>query len=254
MRHAASPLFLLSAEPEGPPPEAGYPFDLPAVRALQAMGKLEFTAPVTFFVGENGSGKSTLLEALAVGCGLNAEGGSRNFNFSSRASHSPLHSHLRIARGVRRRADDFFLRAETFYNVATEVEELEKELGKMPSYGDRSLHHQSHGESFLEILLTRLRGNGLYFLDEPEAALSASRQLAALARLHQLATEGSQLVIATHSPILLALPGAQILHFSADGIHPIAYEHTEAYTITRRFLLDTEGMLKRILNPSIDAE
>lgn len=114
-------------------------------------------------------------------------------------------------------------------------------------YGERNLHHQSHGESFLEILLTRLRGNGLYFLDEPEAALSAGRQLAALARIHQLAAEGSQLVIATHSPILLAVPGAQILHFSDEGIHPIPYEHTEAYAITRRFLTDTQGMLGRIL-------
>ena len=241
MRCAITDRFLLGVQwSDGP--DAGHPFDLPVIQNLRRQGGLEFTAPVTFFVGENGSGKSTLLEALAVACGLNAEGGSRNFRFATRASHSPLHECLRLVRSVRKRTDDFFLRAESFYNTATEIETL-----GVTGYGDRNLHQQSHGESFLSILMERFRGNGLYFLDEPEAALSAPRQLTALARINQLAHEGSQLIIATHSPILLALPGAQIMHFSVEGIHPIAYEHTDAYAITRRFLTDTDGMLRRIL-------
>jgi predicted ATPase len=196
-----------------------YPFNLPAVRNLS---EIAFNRPVTFFVGENGSGKSTLLEAIAVAAGFNAEGGRRNFGFTTRASHSDLHAHLRLVRGVRRPRDGFFLRAESFFNVATEIERLDAEPGLGPpiidSYGGRSLHEQSHGESFMTLALERLRGAGLYVLDEPEAALSPTRQLALLARIHQLVEAGSQFLVATHSPLLLAYPDATILSLETDGI------------------------------------
>jgi predicted ATPase len=196
-----------------------YPFNLPAVRNLS---EIAFNRPVTFFVGENGSGKSTLLEAIAVAAGFNAEGGRRNFGFTTRASHSDLHAHLRLVRGVRRPRDGFFLRAESFFNVATEIERLDAEPGLGPpiidSYGGRSLHEQSHGESFMTLALERLGGAGLYVLDEPEAALSPTRQLALLARIHQLVEAGSQFLVATHSPLLLAYPDATILSLETDGI------------------------------------
>lgn len=182
-----------------------YPFCLPAVRSLD---KLVLHPNVTFFVGENGSGKSTLLEALAVSLGFNAEGGSKNFHFGTRRSHSELHRYLRVAKGVKRPRDGYFLRAESFFNVATEIEHLDDEPGFDPpiidSYGGRSLHEQSHGESFFALLMDRFHGRGLYILDEPEAALSPQRQLAVLSRLHDLVLDDSQFVIATHSPILMA--------------------------------------------------
>lgn len=225
-----------------------YPFNLPAVRNLT---EIVFKRPVTFLVGENGSGKSTLLEAIAVRAGFNAEGGSRNFAFTTRASHSDLHDNLRLVRGVRRPGDGFFLRAESFFNVATEIERLDAEPGAGPpiidSYGGRSLHEQSHGESFMTLALERFRGAGLYILDEPEAALSPTRQLALLARIHQLVEAESQFIIATHSPLLLAYPDATILSLEPDGIREVDYEETEHFVVTRRFLQDHRGMLRRIL-------
>jgi predicted ATPase len=225
-----------------------YPFDLPAVRALD---RLVFDRPVTFFVGENGSGKSTLLEAIAVALGFNAEGGSRNFNFATRASHSELHAHLRCVRGVKRPRDGFFLRAESLFNVATEIERLDGLLGAGPpigpAYGDRGLHEQSHGESFLALIQNRFRGGGLYLLDEPEAALSPMRQMALLPLIHGLVAADSQLVIATHSPILLAYPSARILQFAADGIAPIEYEETEHFRVTRDFLNRYQAQLRELL-------
>src|SRR5437016_10545198 len=160
-----------------------YPFSLAAVRPLEC---LELHPAVTFFVGENGSGKSTLLEAVAVSCGFNAEGGSKNFRFGTRSSHSELHRYLRVAKGFPRPRDGFFLRAESFFNVATEIEKLDAERCKAPpigpAYGDRALHEQSHGESVIALLVNRFHGAGLYFLDEPEAALSPSRKLSVLTR------------------------------------------------------------------------
>ena len=192
-----------------------YPFSLAAVRPLKT---LKLHPAVTFFVGENGSGKSTLLEAIAVACGFNPEGGSKNFRFDTRASHSELHRYLRLSRGVRRPRDGFFLRAESFFNVATEIERLDSEPGLGPpigpAYGQRPLHEQSHGESFLALLVKRFKGEGLYLLDEPEAALSPSRQLAVITRIHDLVQEHSQFIIATHSPILMAYPEAYIYSFS----------------------------------------
>ena len=224
------------------PDATRYPFSIPAIRQ---MGELDLDAAVTIFVGDNGSGKSTLVEAIAVAAGFNAEGGSRNFNFKTRGSESELHACLRLVRGVRRPRDGFFLRAESFFNVATEIEQL----GAGHNYGDRSLHEQSHGESFMALAENRFRDNGLYVLDEPEAALSPQRQLSFLAIIHQLATRGSQLVMATHSPILMAYPGAVLYQLGPDGITRIAYEDTEHYRITRDFLTNRDSFLRKLLEP-----
>lgn len=216
-----------------------YPFSLPVIRNLE---QLKFHPKVTFIIGENGSGKSTLLEAVAVALGFNAEGGSRNFNFSTHASHSELHDYLRISKGYRQPKDGFFLRAESFFNVATEIQNR-----NVPGYGERDLHAQSHGEAFLSLLMHRFRGRGLYLLDEPEAALSPQRQLAVLTRLHQLVEDDSQFIIATHSPILMAYPDAWIYACTEDGIGRIDYEETEHYQVTRNFLLDPQRMLDMLL-------
>lgn len=222
-----------------------YPFSLPAVRSLETM---EFHPAVTFLIGENGSGKSTLLEAIAVACGFNPEGGSRNFRFSTRESHSELHRFLRVSRGHPRPRGGYFFRAESFFNVATEIERLDAEPGPSPpigpSYSDRPLHEQSHGESFLELVLNRFHSHGLYLLDEPEAALSPKRQLAVLTRMHDLVKEKSQFIIATHSPILMAYPDAIIYQFSPEGVERVSYEETEHYRVTRSFLSNPERTLK----------
>lgn len=234
-----------------------YPFCLPAVRSLES---IELHPRMTIFVGENGSGKSTLLEAIAVSLGFNAEGGSKNFRFGTRASHSELHGYLRIAKGVRRPRDGFFLRAESFFNVATEIERLDAEPSFGPpviqSYGGRSLHEQSHGESFLALMTERFRSEGLYILDEPEAALSPQRQLAGLARMHDLVQGGAQFIVATHSPILMAYPDAAIYQCDGEGIRPVAYEDTEHYQVMRSFLANPQRMLDMLLKeppPSHDA-
>lgn len=241
-------LIDVQLRPDRAPDFAAYPFNLPAVRHL---GKLEFDPAVTFIVGENGSGKSTLLEALAVSLGFNAEGGSKNFKFGTRNSHSCLHEYLRVARGVRKPRDGYFLRAESYFNVATEIERLDQGPGGPPiidSYGGRSLHEQSHGESFMALLEKRLGGHGLYILDEPEAALSPQRQLAALKRIDQLVQAGSQFVIATHSPILMAYPEASIYVCTPTGIVQRAYEDTEHYEVMHEFMANPRGNLKRLLS------
>jgi predicted ATPase len=225
-----------------------YPFSLPAVRSLDS---LALHPKVTFFIGENGSGKSTLLEAVAVALGFNAEGGSKNFNFGTRRSHSELNEYLRIARGYKRPRDGFFLRAESFFNVATEIENLDAEPSMGPPiityYGNRSLHEQSHGESFLALMTERFGGQGLYILDEPEAALSPQRQLAVLSRIHDLVLDDSQFIIATHSPILMAYPDACIYQCSKEGVEKVAYEDTEHFQVTRDFLANPERMLRVLL-------
>lgn len=220
-----------------------YPFCLPA---LQHLDTLHFDSPVTFFVGENGSGKSTIMEALALGLGFNAEGGSRNFRFNTRESHSSLHTCLRITKGIRRPRTDFFLRAESFYNTASYVDDV----GATEYYGNKSLHAQSHGESFMALLMQRFGKDGLYLLDEPEAALSPSRQLAMLRRMYDLVKLGSQFIIATHSPILLAFPEARIYALSPDGIDTVAYKETEPYRVTREFLQQPEKILQILLDES----
>jgi predicted ATPase len=219
-----------------------YPFSLPAVQALDGLA----LSAVTYFVGENGSGKSTILEALAVASGFNAEGGTVNFRFATRPTESDLHRYLRIAR-THRPKTGFFLRAESFYNVATEIERL----GVAHAYGERPLHEQSHGESFLALLKHRFGGEGLYILDEPEAALSPSRQLSLLVRMHELVEAGSQFIIATHSPIVLAYPGAAIYYFDENGITPALYDELEHVQLTRDFLNQRERFLGRLLRPGV---
>ncbi|MEQ9886926.1 AAA family ATPase [Pectobacterium zantedeschiae] len=216
-----------------------YPLSIPAIRDLE---KIRFHPDVTFFVGENGSGKSTLLEAVAIAMGFNPEGGSRNFNFSTRDSHSNLSSYLRIVKGIMRPRTGYFLRAESFFNVATEIENIDPGLIQL-AYGGVSLHQQSHGESFMALLNHRFGPNGFYLLDEPEAALSPTRQLTALARIHQLVNSGCQFIIATHSPIILAYPNAVIYHFGEEGIQQVAWQETEHYQITRQFLNNPQGMM-----------
>lgn len=224
-----------------------YPFRLNAVRRLDT---LRLHPAVTFLVGENGAGKSTLLEATAVAWGFNPEGGTLNFNFTTRDSHSTLWRHLRLSRGVQRPRDGFFLRAESFYNVASNIDALDAEPGGRPviaSYGGVSLHAQSHGESFWSLITNRFGGNGLYLLDEPEAALSPMRQMAFLARMHQLVRQRSQFIIATHSPIILAYPNATIYQLDDDRIHAVSYRETDHYRLTRDFLDNPELMLRHLL-------
>ena len=223
------------------PDPSKYPYSIPCVRALDG---LEFHPQVTFLVGENGSGKSTLLEAIAVAAGFNAEGGSRNFHFSTRRSESDLHLHLRLARGIVRPRTGYFLRAESFFNVATEIENNPE---AMLGHGNVRHHEMSHGEAFLSLVQHRFFANGLYLLDEPEAALSPQRQLAMLRLIHDLTRQNCQFVISTHSPLLLAYPGARIYHLSEKGIEEVKYEQTEHFALTRDFLLDRERYLNRIL-------
>jgi predicted ATPase len=232
----------ISLKRESVPSFEEYPFYVPAVRGLH---ELELTAPVTFFVGENGSGKSTLLEGIAVASGFNAEGGTRNFRFATRPTHSELHQHLRLTRSPGRHTDGYFLRAESFYNVASAAEAygVEWQHG-----GGRSPHEQSHGESFLALVLHRLHGNGLYLFDEPEAALSPTRQLSLLVAMQQLVKAKSQFIIATHSPILLGYPGATIYEFGDDGIRAVEYMDTEHYTVTKAFLEHPQRMLAELLD------
>ena len=229
-----------------PLPPDSYLSTIPAVTWLQS-NHLELDAPVTFLVGENGSGKSTLLEAIAVACGFNPEGGTRNFSFSTCATHSQLGEYLTVARR-RYPRDGFFLRAESFYNVATNIDEMDEGPSFGPrlvdSYGGKSLHAQSHGESFLALVQNRFGGEGLYLLDEPEAALSPSRQLTLLGEIHRLVEQDSQFLVATHSPILMAYPGARIYQLDETGVQSIAYRETEHYQLTRRFLEDPERMLR----------
>jgi predicted ATPase len=217
-----------------------YPFNIPAVRALES---LKFHPDVTFLVGENGSGKSTILEAIAVAMGFGQEGGTRNMQFKTADTVSPLHDHLRTVKGVRKPSDYYFLRAESFYNVATYTDEV----GYLGGYEDRSLHHRSHGESFLAVLNHKLRGQGLYLFDEPEAALSPSRQMTALASIHSLVEDNSQFIIATHSPILLAYPRSKIVLLDDNGLNEVSYEATEHYTVTRRFLNDYRKMVAELI-------
>lgn len=220
-----------------------HPFDVPAVAQL---GRLEFDPAVTFFVGENGSGKSTLIEAIAVRAGFNPEGGTKNFRSTYRASESSLKDHVRLARGARREKSGFFLRAETMFNVSTEAEAY-------AAYGWAELHEMSHGEAFLWVATNKFHDNGLFILDEPEAALSPQRQLALLVRLHQLVRSGSQFVISTHSPILLAYPHATIFVLDRTGIHKTRYEDTEHYAVTRAFLQDPAGRLRQLFAEAEDS-
>jgi len=230
--------FLIFAElvRDKVPDWNAHPFDIPAISKLE---RLDLDPRVTFLVGENGSGKSTLIEAIAIRAGFNPEGGTKNFTARHRPSESSLQQYLRLARGGKREQGGFFLRAETMFNVSTEAEAYAE-------YGWDALHEKSHGESFLWLINHRFRDRGLFILDEPEAALSPTRQLALLARMRQLIAGGSQFIISTHSPILLAYPNAMIYQLDREGLGRVRYQDTEHYAVTKSFLQDPDGMLKRL--------
>ena len=217
---------------------------LRSIESIKDLQEIEFHKPVTFFVGENGSGKSTLLEAIAVAYGFNPEGGTRNYSFSTYDSHSELCEAIRLSKGVRKAQGGYFLRAESFYNVAS----MEEEYSRGPGGRQQHLHEKSHGESFLAIVQNYFGPNGLYLLDEPEAALSPQRQMALLVEIHRFAAQGAQFVIVTHSPILLGLTEAEILSFDNGSIHPCEYEETDSFQITSMFINDRERILHRLLD------
>ena len=240
-------LPLVQIRPELPLFE--YYADLPAIQSIWIENGLIFKKPVTFLVGENGIGKSTLIEALAVAAGFNAEGGSQNFNFATNESHSTLHRYIKLTRGSRRNTDGFFLRAESFYNAASYLEELEKYDKKtFNAYGGKPLHKQSHGESFLALVENRFSSDGLYLLDEPEAALSPMSILRLMVSIHDLAKKGAQFIISTHSPILMALPGSDIIQFTEDGLERVSYRETEHFQVSAAFLQNPGRMLKELLH------
>ena len=222
---------------------ASYPFDIPVVNDIE---NIQFHPQVTFFVGDNGSGKSTVLEAIALALGFSEEGGTRNVALNSASSTSQLHQALRIVKGVRKPKDYYFLRAESFYNVATYM----KEVNYLVGYGG-DIHQRSHGEGFMKVFLSKLKGHGLYLMDEPEAALSPSMQMTALSAIHQLCLQNSQLIIATHSPILLAYPHAKIYQFSDTGLSEVLYEQTDHYRLTKDFLNCYEKRLEQLLDDDI---
>jgi predicted ATPase len=217
-----------------------YPYNLPAIKNLST---LKLHPKVTYIAGENGTGKSTILEAIAVAWGINAEGGTQNSNFATHASHSDLHEKLLMVKGSKKPDMSFFLRAESFYNLATNIDEI----GAAQFYGGKSLHDQSHGESFFSVIMNRFRGNGLYILDEPEAALSPAKQLTLLALMHELIQKNAQFIIATHSPIVMAYPDA-LLYELNDGIFDaVKYDETEHYSVMKSFMENPKMMLDILL-------
>lgn len=237
-------LRRIEIDPARPPDWSTFPFTLPAVRALRQ--PLALNPQATFFVGENGSGKSTLVEGLASALNLDAEGGDTDLTFVERNGDTALPEHLRLARGPRRPSMRYFLRAESFYNVARVIDQTDPSGGALAAYGGRPLHGMSHGESFLATALERFYPDGLFVLDEPEAALSPQGCLTLLCRMRQLALEGAQFIVATHSPILMAYPGATIYELGDDGIRRVAYQDTDHYQITRSFLEAPERYLRHL--------
>lgn len=246
-----SQLYLNKVSISGEIPRDNYLNRLPVIRNLYEMDGIRFRKNVTFLVGENGVGKSTLIEGIAVAMGFNPEGGTVNFNFSTRESHSDLHHYLTVSRGYKKHRDGFFLRAESFYNVASNIDELDAGAPWLPSvidsYGGVSLHRQSHGESFLALVENRFGGNGLYILDEPEAALSPMRLMRLMCCMQELVDHNSQFIISTHSPILMTFPGAEILEITEEGIQSVDYRDTEHFMITKRFMDAPEKMIRSLL-------
>ena len=222
--------------------KTSYLNDLPVIKYLAQNNELNFSSNITFFVGENGTGKSTLLEAIAVAYGFNAEGGTKNFSFSTNDTHSELSEHLILTKRHYAK-DGFFLRAESLYNAATYIDEVKA----THNYGNVSLHNQSHGESFLSIVQNRFSGKGLYLLDEPESALSPMRLMTLIVEIDSLLKNNSQFIIATHSPILMAFPNAEILQFSESGIEKVKYYETEHYKTTKLFVEEPEKMIHHLI-------
>ncbi|HMA65900.1 MAG TPA: AAA family ATPase, partial [Chitinispirillaceae bacterium] len=217
-----------------------YPYSLSIIKNIE---KIVCKKSVTFIVGENGSGKSTFLEALALHIGLNAEGGNQNMRFATRDSHSDLFNNLIVSKGIIAPKEKYFLRAESFYNVASAIDDYEVQ----DSYGGKSLHNQSHGEAFLSVFMNKFKGNGLYILDEPEAALSPTRQMSLLTRMNDLINTNSQFIIATHSPIIMSFPNATIYNISNNEILEVNYEETEHFQITKMYLNNYGQMIKELL-------
>ncbi len=222
-------------------PKSSYLNDLPLIKFLNLKKSINFTKDVTFFIGENGTGKSTIIEAIAANVGFNSEGGSKHFNFSTNDDFPELAEYITIIRSAYPK-DGYFLRAESFYNVATNIDEI-----GVTGYGERSLHHQSHGESFLSLVQNRFCGKGLYILDEPESALSPIRQMTLMIEINNLVKDNSQFIIATHSPILLSYPNATIYEITSTGINQISYKETEIYQLYKQFIENPEQMLKHLL-------
>ena len=241
--------FICEISLKEPIPRDSYLYWLAAIRRLEKK-PLELSEKITFIMGENGSGKSTLVEGIAAAFGFNPEGGSLNYSFETRPTHSELWKYLRLSKLMRPR-DGFFLRAESFYNAASYLEELDSIPAAAPkiidSYGGLSLHEMSHGEGFLRLVQNRFSGLGLYILDEPEAALSPLRVMTLMCEIHRLCEEGSQFIIATHSPMLPALPNSRTFWADKKGLRPIDYRETEHFKVMKRFLGDPDGAVKRLI-------
>ena len=222
-----------------------YPFNIDVVKNFD---ELEFKSPVTFFVGENGVGKSTFIESIAVSLGLPAEGGTENFRYNTKNTTSNLSDYLTVSTYNKPKLK-FFLRAESFYNFSSEVQRLVEEDGfysLYKSYGG-NLHECSHGESFLKLVQNKFRDHGLYILDEPEAALSPQRQLSLLCLIDDLVKQGSQFIIATHSPILISYRNGVILDLD-NNFKEIDYKDTDIYNLYKMYLDDSEGMQKKLFD------
>ena len=227
-----------------PSADDSYPFNLPIVRNLRT---LEFSKSVSYIVGENGSGKSTLLEAIANLLGLNAEGGSKNFNFRTQETHSSLYEELRAVRADLSYRNAFFFRAESFYNVASEVDRIAREDRRMlDGYGGVSLHEQSHGESFMSLFTNRLKSKGLYIFDEPEAALSYMNQLRFLVWMKDAVNAGSQIIISTHSPVILAYPDAEIFVAEEGILKTTSYNDCYIYRDMLAFITNKDLVIKEL--------
>lgn len=256
-----SDLFVTEVRIDKKIPSQNYLSELPVIKYLRKMEGIKFNSSVTFFVGENGTGKSTLIEGIAVALGFNPEGGSKNFNFSTHNSHSDLSDYLTVCKGIKLPRDGFFLRAESYYNFASNIDDLDTdepgaETMSSPkiinSYGGVSLHKQSHGESFLRMVENRLGGKGIYIFDEPEAALSPARLLELMCHIDRLVKNDSQFIIATHSPILMAFPNAEIYELSEFGIRNVGYHETEHFMITKSFLNNPQKFLKEMFREEDD--
>lgn len=237
----------ISLEREEVPSFDIYPFNIDIIKNLH---EIKLTSPVTFLVGENGVGKSTLIEAIAVALDLPSEGGTQNFLYGTKNTTSSLSNYLRIPE-YNKAKTKFFLRAESFYNFSTEIDRLVEEDGyvKLYSYYGGSLHTCSHGESFIQLIQNKFTDHGLYILDEPEAALSPQRQLTLMYLIDELVKEGSQFIIATHSPILLAYRDGIILDLN-NNLNIVKYKDTEIYKLYKTFISDPDGMQHRLLDES----